>query len=148
MNIDDIAEKIRKAEASNAEDVAALFNLTIELYANQRIDNTETEKDGDMLLFEWGSYGQGTERRFTLDLTRQTILDLPDPDDAADSLRQLHVTALYPVSAETEQLGKGQKWCASPTALTEFIAFIKNSPAYQWAISSRLASLEISSESV
>jgi hypothetical protein len=148
MTIDDIAEELSQSELVEAGDVAALFALAIERYTNDRLDAVDIEQDGDMLLFQWGTYGKGPEKRFTVDLTRQVTLDLSDPDDAADSMRQLHVAAVYLCSPETEQLGSGEKWCATPRDTQEFASSVKGSPAYLWAASNSPASLEVNLEGV
>jgi hypothetical protein len=145
MTIDDIATQLRQSEAVGAE---TLFTMALESYASNRIENVDVEKDGDMLLFQWRTFGQGQDRQFTVDLTRQTILDLTDPDDAADSMRQLHVTAAYPCSADTEKMGKGQEWCSAPHDIKRFSAFVKAAPAYLWAVSHQPLSLEVNIEDV
>lgn len=68
--------------------------------------------DGDMLLFQWGTYDWGTGRHFSLNITRQFIEDGLQDDDA---ISQLSLTFRFDPTVELEALGAGNRWCDGPS---------------------------------
>src|SRR5262245_18431850 len=60
-------------------------------YRTNRVDDVSLDSDGDMLLFDWGTYSWNNDR-FSYDFTRQLIVD-GDSDD--DELWQLSLTLLF-----------------------------------------------------
>ena len=77
-------------------------------YQDRRVDGCDPTGDGDMLLFQWGTYDWGEGERFELDLTRQVIL--PDEEDD-DAIWQLHLTYRFPTSPKLASLESGNRWC-------------------------------------
>jgi hypothetical protein len=77
----------------------------------------DADLDGDMLLFQWGTYDWGEGRYFHLNLTRQFILDGTGDDE---SIFQLGFTFLYTPSSALEALRDGTRWCGAPAELPEF----------------------------
>ncbi|MFY7865683.1 hypothetical protein [Roseateles sp.] len=71
--------------------------------------------DGDMLLFQWGTYDWGKGRHFSLNITRQFIEKVLQ-DDAAIS--QLSLTFRFDPTVELEELGAGNRWCDGPSEFT------------------------------
>jgi hypothetical protein len=133
MTIDDIKKLIESESTSKSPDAASMFGMILRLYEENRIVNTSVESDGDMLLFQWGTYDWGSGRYFNVDLTRQVMDDLEDPDEQADSMQQLSVALKFIPNAETEILKSGDRWCHSPDELAEFKKFVENSEAFAWA---------------
>jgi hypothetical protein len=80
------------------------------------------DQDGDMLLFQWGTYDWGNGEFFDLNITRQVIV-------GDESIRQLSLTFRYAPNQELTTLGCGNQWCYSTKGISIFGAFVKASPA-------------------
>jgi hypothetical protein len=91
-----------------------------------RVDDVDVSADGDMLLFQWGTYDRGSGSSFGYDITRQ-LIDENDPDDDG-AIWQLSVTARYP-EVLGASVGSGNRWCRSPDEVTAFEAFIEHCAA-------------------
>ncbi|MEQ9109117.1 MAG: hypothetical protein RLN84_01005 [Rhodospirillaceae bacterium] len=91
-------------------------------YGTVRFPDVEVEDDGDMLVFQWGTYDWGEGAFFEVDATRQLIREVDD-DQRID---QLHLTYRFAPSAPLSELGSGEFWCTSPTNRSEFEAYINN----------------------
>lgn len=84
--------------------------------------------DGDMLLFQWGTYDWGDGRHFELNLTRQFIEQGEDPEDADDdAMSQLGLTYRFEATPERDALGQGDRWCPGRDELSAFRAFVVSS---------------------
>jgi hypothetical protein len=94
-------------------------------YRELRADDVELESDGDMLLFQWGTYDWASGATFEVDVTRQLIRGSGEDDD----IWQLHLTYRFPPSEELRAIGKGNRWCARPADLEEFEQFMMTHPA-------------------
>lgn len=112
-------------------------------YASERCDGCVLEEDGDMLLFQWGSYNWGDSTHFELNITRQLMPggdgggDEDEDDD--EGILQLSLTFRFPPTAELQALGSGNEWCATPSGLPAFRACIDACPAFQ-RVGSRIPS--------
>lgn len=120
---------------SRAIDVRAASTATgldakMRFYADLRADGCDVSADGDMLLFQWGTYDWGEGKHFEVDMTRQVIL--PDAVDD-DALWQLHLTYRFAASADLLDLAAGGRWCSSPSELGSFEAFVRGTVAYSIA---------------
>lgn len=83
------------------------------------------EEDGDMLLFQFGTYEWfGNPRRFELSLTRQVIY----PDGEDQEIWQLRLTYFYEPAPALDSL-KGNEWCHEREGLEGFRTAILASPA-------------------
>ncbi|MGZ3237972.1 MAG: hypothetical protein ACXWIN_04080 [Burkholderiaceae bacterium] len=131
--IEEIEQLINDSELSKRSEGAKLLELVVQLYKKYRIENTRTEEDGDMLLFQWGTYDWGQGNFFEIDLTRQITLAFDDPDEATDSMRQLRVTLKYEPNSDTKKIGEGNQWCHSPDSMENFITLVKSSAAFVWS---------------
>ena len=73
-------------------------------YASERCDGCVLEEDGDMLLFQWGTYNWGDSTHFELNITRQLM---PGGEDGDGGFRQVgqHLDGQLPehLRAEDEQ---------------------------------------------
>jgi hypothetical protein len=94
-------------------------------YKGLRADDVDLESDGDMLLFQWGTYDLGTGPMFEVDVARQLIRGTGDDHD----IWQLHLTYRFPPSESLRALGKGDRWCARPGDIASFEQFMMTHPA-------------------
>ena len=143
MTIDDIKKEIESSELMQKPEVTDLFGLIFNLYENKRIYNTSLPSDGDMLLFQWGTYDWGNGKYFNLDLTRQVMDDFEDPDEQSDSMQQLSVALFFELNAENEVFKSGNMWCSSPNELDKLKHFIEDNDAYNWALERKPKSMEV-----
>ena len=99
-----------------------------------------SDEDGDMVLFQWGTYDWGKGPAFELDITRQFIdmhPDYGDDDDGDDDgdeqgqFSQLSLTFHFAASPELAALGAGNRWCHSQADLDDFAAYIRATAAMQ-----------------
>jgi hypothetical protein len=142
-------EALRGFAATRGLDLASMgaaecVDVVSDWYLSERADDIATDGDVDMLLFQWGTYDWGGGASFEYDVTRQLMAGDTDDDDAA--IWQLSCTLHYPPSGETEALGRGDRWCASPYALDEFRLMIEAEPATAFARSRKPARIEVSLE--
>lgn len=107
------------------------FAEAFAFYRDVRPVGCDADLDGDMLLFQWGTYDWGEGRYFHLNLTRQFILDGTGDDE---SIFQLGFTFLYTPSPPLEALRDGNRWCRGPAELPEFQRHITSSEAYRAAL--------------
>lgn len=105
---------------------AAGVEAMLAYYLEEPAAGCRYEADGDMLLFQWGTYtGYGRDRAFEVSITRQLNPD----DDEEDEMRQLRLTFRYaPAAGETAGRG-ASKWCASPSDLAAFRRYVAASRA-------------------
>lgn len=107
-------------------DAATCVELVTAWYELERAEEVDLAEDGDMLLFEWGTYDWGgTSFRFSV--TRQFIIAAMDAED--EGFWQLMCELHYPVTEATEALGSGTRWCGSPEELDGFRSFIAGAAA-------------------
>lgn len=104
------------------------FEAMLSFYAEQRVEGCDSENDGDMLLFQWGTQDWGEGPEFELDLTRQVIFTDEEDDDA---IWQLHLTYHYHPTSELRALKADDHWCPTPADLPGFRELIASSKAYQ-----------------
>lgn len=96
-------------------------------YAAERCDGCVLEEDGDMLLFQWGSYAWKDLTHFELDITRQLM---PGGSDD-EGILQLSLTFRFLPAAELQAQGSGNEWCATPSDLPAFRDYIDACPAFR-----------------
>ena len=82
--------------------------------------------DGDMLLFQWGTYDWGEGRHFEIGITRQFIEQDAGEDD--DAISQLSLTYRFEPTPERVTLGDGNRWCHGPAETASFRASVLSSP--------------------
>jgi hypothetical protein len=95
------------------------------------VDCLPVDSDGDMLLYQWGTYDWGQGKYFNLNLTRQFIVQELEDDDA---IFQLGLTFFYEPTLALEALEQANRWCHSPAALREFESFVVSSSAYRTSL--------------
>lgn len=118
-----------------------MVNTMLRFYNSVRVDDCILENEGDMLLFQWGTYDWGQGRWFRLNITRQIIPQHAEDDD--DEIFQLSATAKFHPSAELDALGFGNQWCSSLDELADFFAFIATTAAIQRLHTEPCAEVEI-----
>ena len=102
------------------------IRLMLEFYANERADGCAIDQDGDMLLYQWGTYDWGEGEFFEFNITRQ-FMDAAGEDD---DIRQLSLTFKFEPTEALRKLADGNRWCATPDEVDEFRTFIEASDAY------------------
>lgn len=108
---------------------AELVEAALEFYRSTRVEGCNPRDDGDMLLFQWGTYGGEDGEHFTLDVTRQ--LTFEDADGGQEMWQLSHELHLVP-SAELKRLKSGNLWCATPSLanIKRFRADIHETPVF------------------
>jgi hypothetical protein len=99
----------------------------LDYYAEERADEYVLDRDGDMLLFQWGTndWGWGDGPKFEVSIVRQLIV-AGDPETEP---RQLNLRFRYEPSAGVGAGDGASGWCASPDELTGFRQFVAGSTA-------------------
>ena len=86
-----------------------------------------TDENGDMLLFQWGTYNWGDGTQFEINITRQFIESAAEDDDA---ISQLQLTFKFPSGKDADELGSGNRWCNSQSEIRRFRDFIFSNGAF------------------
>lgn len=143
MDIEIVKEKTENFVALNKLDLSATISEILRLYADIRISNTSPEENGDMLLFQWGTYDWGEGNFFEFDIARQIISAELEGEDPEEGIKQLNVTFKYSPNTSTKKLKDGNAWCESPSELSEFQDTILESSAYQWCVNEKPVSVVV-----
>lgn len=104
---------------------AAGIGGMLEFYADERADGCEIDADGDMLLYQWGTFDFGNGASFQLNITRQFI------QSGDDEPLQLSLTFYYEPSAAVNAIPPANRWCHEPAGIRAFREFIEASPAFR-----------------
>ena len=147
MNLEKIKQKIEQTSEKSKQDLSSILLDFLSFYSEYRIEGTDLSQDGDMLLFQWGTYDFGNGEHFEFDITRQIIFP-EEMEPEYEGIQQLHVTFKFLPTAETNTLSNGNKWCTSPSELESFKTYILESNAYKWSSVSAPNLLEIKLEHV
>src|SRR5690242_283844 len=105
---------------------AAGTEAMLAYYAEERADGCPLDADGDLLLFQWGTYDWGDGPAFEVNITRQLIV----AGDADEEPRQVRLTFRFE-PAVGASAGAGNRWCESLDGLPEFRRFVTGSAALQ-----------------
>jgi len=119
-------------------DVARLIQAMLGYYRDQRVDGVELDGDGDMLLFQWGTYDWGEGEFFDFEIVRQLI----DPEEY--EIFQLMLTMKFESTDTLKKLGDGNEWCEHPEGLDDFERFIQDSQPYKQLSKQSPLQIEIS----
>jgi hypothetical protein len=114
------------SERSNGDQPEGIVACMLDFYRDERVADCRIEDDGDMLLYQWGTYDWGQGRWFDLNITRQFI---PAGGDDDQGIFQLSLSMKYTPTPDLDALGSGNRWCGSPGELSEFSDFVKSSAA-------------------
>jgi hypothetical protein len=104
------------------------LDMMFSFYETVKLDGSEPD-EGDMLLFEWGTYDWGQGENFQVGITRQFIETGKNDDDA---ISQLTLTYKFEPTAELRRLGAGNRWCDGPTEFDLVRAFALSSDAVKY----------------
>jgi hypothetical protein len=121
-------EKLIRRSGERVESMSPARGLEMMLafYGSVRFDDVDLAADGDMLLYQWGTYDWGEGESFEFDITRQLILGIGEDED----IFQLSLTFKFMPTVALRQLGAGNRWCHALEEIEEFRSFIDNSPAF------------------
>ncbi len=103
---------------------AAGVEAMLAYYAEERADGCPLDRDGDMLLFQWGTHDWGQGPAFEVSIVRQLIV----ADDENEEPRQLDLRFRFKPAAGASA-GDGNRWCESPDGLPGFRRFVIRSAA-------------------
>ena len=116
----------KSPEHLSSEDAVKLM---ADFYSGIRAEDCNLEEDGDMLLFQWGTYDWGQDELFEYDITRQFILPetFQDGDErwTEDCIWQLSLTLKYEPTSELKQVKPGNRWCGKPSEVSDFMHYIE-----------------------
>lgn len=109
--------------------IGEAFTAMFDFYASIAAEGALPEdEEGDMLLFEYGTYNWGEGERFELCLTRQLVLE-PDEDEL--EYWQLRLVFRYDPDRLSDATESGLRWCSNARQLPQFRQFVFDSPAYR-----------------
>lgn len=106
-------------------DAQAAVTAMLGFYAAERADDVDLDTDGDMILFQWGTYDwrPGPRPGFEYNITRQ-FFDEDDDDDESEGIWQLGLTVFFPPGEENARLRSGNRWLERPAGIPEFASWI------------------------
>lgn len=96
--------------------------LMLAFYRQVRAEGCSFDTNGDMVLFQWGTFDFGEGETYHYDLTRQFIVYGPGEDE--HEMSQLSLTVHFAVTDQLRALQKGNGWCSWPAEADEFERFI------------------------
>lgn len=133
-------ERFLKSRGANVDTLSVRdgIDAMIDFYQTVRADDCAVDNDGDMLLLQWGTYDWGQGPRFELGVTRQFIRDGGEDED----IWQLSLKFLF----EPNAIESGNRWCASPAELDEFVTFVRTHASQAVAPGARPLGVEVSFE--
>lgn len=108
-------------------DVVEAIGLMLTFYEDERVEGREVSNDGDMLLYQWGTYDWGEGEAFEFDITRQLI----GPGGEDEDIFQLSLTFRFAPTIESRAIESGNRWCSRPEEAESFRDFIHQSAAFQ-----------------
>jgi hypothetical protein len=131
MRVVDAEDAFKAFVRGRAGDVAALsaadaINLMLGWYASERVDDVDIQHDGDMVLFQWGTWDWGAGPSFQYNVTRQ-LISVGAEDD--DDIWQLSLTLHFQPTKEARAIGSGSRWCENPGQSEDLRLYIESSGA-------------------
>jgi hypothetical protein len=121
--------------------ISDALDEVIQFYLSVRAEGCDLDGDGDMLLFQYGTYDWGDGPQFELDLTRQLVFDADDEDP---EIWHLSLTFLFDPTPMFEAVGNGERWCSSPADVEAQRDFMLASAAYAVASATPLRRVRLS----
>lgn len=102
------------------------FGIMVAFYKDVPADDCPIDDDGDMLLFQSGSFGPASA--FEWSITRQLM---PEADPDPGEVWQLELrTQLSAEAGAALSVDDGDaEWCDGPSGLDDFIALVASHPA-------------------
>ena len=74
------------------------------------VEDVHKEEDGDMVLFQYGTYDWGSGEFFEMDLVRQLMPPGEDDEEDDDVILQLHCTFRYVPTDSLRAFGSFTRW--------------------------------------
>jgi hypothetical protein len=140
----ELEERIKQSGTSMSSLMPAQgVRLMLDFYRDVRADGCELDEDGDMLLFQWGTYDFGEGRLFQFNITRQFTVAEPEDGDDDSATSQLSFTFHFMPSAQLDALEDGNRWCSSPAELEDFEEFITDGDAHRAVATARPAKVTL-----
>ena len=109
----------------SALDAAIALDLMLAWYQSDRADDAlPLAEDGDMLLFQWGTYDWGQGPSLHYNFTRQFILD--EREDEDEAIWQVSVVFHFPPRrGDVGDWSSGETWATRPSELESFRNFVE-----------------------
>ena len=135
MDWTEVEQRLRRRVDSANRDLGTLdvvegIELMLSFYEEERVEGCEVSEDGDMLLYQWGTYDWGEGKTFDFDITRQLI----GPGGEDEDIFQLSLTFRFAPTTESRAIESGNRWCSRPGEAESFREFIHKSAAFQAVI--------------
>lgn len=129
MKARDALERFKEFARHAGKSLASLspteaIDLMVAFYTKVRADECDIDADGDMLLFQWGTYKWGTEEYFEYNITRQLLFPSSALENDDECIWQLSPTLKFKPILELKGLSAGNKWCENPGKVVDFVHFI------------------------
>lgn len=102
------------------------FEWFFRFYSHRRAEGVDLTQDGDMLLYQWGTFDWGDGRKFELDLARQFLVA---GEPANEEPHQLRLRYAFEPTPELDALGSGSHWCPGPDEVSVFAEWVRAHPA-------------------
>ena len=137
---------IKTGDTLDSLTVKRAFSLMCDFYRSHRAEDAPVGNDGDMLLYEWGTYDWGQGRYFQLTVIRQFIV----ANGEDEHIWQLALILKFLPSDALVKLKSGNKWCPDPSShsLELFEEFVRGSEAFQTANGLDPAKIELTYSNV
>lgn len=108
-------------------------------YGDVRAEGCDLAHDGDMLLYQYGTWDWGKGRHFELNITRQFIVEGGEDED----IWQLSLTFVFAPSPALQAVRSDNRWCHSPDGRDELRTFILATPAYTIAVATPILRVDL-----
>ena len=116
------------------------IDAMLAFYEAVRAEGCDLTNNGDMLLYQYGTWDWGQGRHFGLDITRQFIIG----GGAADEdIWQLSLTFVFAPSPELLAVKSDNRWCHSPDERDDLRSFILATPAYEIAAATPILRVDL-----
>ena len=144
--IDSFGRYLRgKGVTMNSLSLSSFPGLFVGYYLDVQFDNLDLENDGDLLLYQYGTYDWGSDMFFTIDFVRQFCV-MPDGELDPDIFQQ-HITFYFDPHA-FENIQSFNVWSSKCSDVTEFELIIVTSTGFSAAASTESLKQEMFFEPV
>lgn len=103
------------------------FRQMFEFFKAVKLAGFERDDDGDMLLFQWGTYERDGRLVFLIDLTRQ-FYEVKLGEYVGTS--QLAIAYYFEATPSSDLIGHGDRWLSGGDDVDEFVEFVMKSEAF------------------
>lgn len=120
------------------------MDALLSFYREVRAADVSVDDDGDMLLFQWGTYDRGDGEYFELNLTRQ----LTTEEGGDENTWQLSLTYRFEPTDDMDDIEVGHQWCQHPEELDDFVEDIFSSEPFNAVEELEADDIELSLETM